>query len=44
MVASPEHIFAMKTLAARTGDVEELRTLAEELPSRSRGVLRELFD
>jgi hypothetical protein len=28
MVASPEHIFAMKALAARTRDVEDLRHLA----------------
>jgi hypothetical protein len=28
MVASPEHIFAMKALAARTRDVEDLRSLA----------------
>lgn len=29
MVASPEHIFAMKALAARTRDVDDLRRLAE---------------
>jgi predicted nucleotidyltransferase len=29
MVASPEHIFAMKALAARTRDVDDLRHLAE---------------
>jgi hypothetical protein len=29
MVASPEHIFAMKALAARTRDVDDLRLLAE---------------
>lgn len=28
MAASPEHIFAMKALAARTRDVDDLRTLA----------------
>jgi len=28
MVASPEHIFAMKALAARTRDVDDLRSLA----------------
>ena len=28
MVASPDHIFAMKALAARTRDVDDLRTLA----------------
>jgi predicted nucleotidyltransferase len=29
MAASPEHIFAMKALAARTRDVDDLRRLAE---------------
>ncbi len=29
MVASPEHIFAMKALAARARDVDDLRHLAE---------------
>jgi predicted nucleotidyltransferase len=29
MVASPEHIFAMKALAARTRDMDDLRHLAE---------------
>lgn len=29
MVASPEHIFAMKALAARTRDVDDLRSLAQ---------------
>lgn len=28
MAASPEHIFAMKALAARARDVDDLRTLA----------------
>jgi hypothetical protein len=28
MVASPDHIFAMKALAARTRDVDDLRSLA----------------
>jgi hypothetical protein len=28
MVASPEHIFAMKALAARTRDIDDLRSLA----------------
>ncbi|MBQ1017587.1 hypothetical protein KBX71_06855 [Micromonospora sp. D93] len=28
MAASPEHIFAMKALAARTRDVDDLRALA----------------
>jgi hypothetical protein len=28
MVASPDHIFAMKALAARTRDVDDLRHLA----------------
>jgi hypothetical protein len=28
MVASPEHIFAMKALAARVRDLDDLRTLA----------------
>src|SRR5439155_21599649 len=28
MVASPEHIFAMKALAARARDVDDLRSLA----------------
>jgi hypothetical protein len=28
MVASPDHIFAMKVLASRTRDVDDLRTLA----------------
>ena len=27
MVASPEHIFAMKALAARTRDIDDLRSL-----------------
>ena len=29
MAASPEHIFAMKALAARSRDVDDLRRLAE---------------
>jgi hypothetical protein len=29
MVASPEHIFAMKALAARTRDIDDLRHLAD---------------
>ncbi len=29
MAASPEHIFAMKAMAARTRDVDDLRRLAE---------------
>ena len=29
MVASPEHIFAMKALAARVRDIDDLRRLAE---------------
>ena len=29
MVASPDHIFAMKALAARTRDVDDLRRLGE---------------
>jgi hypothetical protein len=28
MAASPEHVFAMKTLAARTRDIDDLRLLA----------------
>jgi hypothetical protein len=28
MVASPEHIFAMKAMAARTRDIDDLRSLA----------------
>lgn len=28
MVASPEHIFAMKALAARVRDIDDLRNLA----------------
>ena len=28
MVASPEHIFAMKALAARARDIDDLRSLA----------------
>ncbi|MGO9295197.1 MAG: hypothetical protein ACLP52_15205 [Streptosporangiaceae bacterium] len=28
MAASPEHVFAMKALAARTRDVDDLRLLA----------------
>jgi hypothetical protein len=28
MVASPDHIFAMKALAARTRDIDDLRSLA----------------
>ncbi|MDT5024732.1 MAG: hypothetical protein QOE61_1158 [Micromonosporaceae bacterium] len=65
MVASPEHIFAMKALAARSRDIDDLRSLApladvhtvdyalricrdfypdEEVSSRTRGVLEELFE
>ncbi len=65
MVASPEHIFAMKALAARIRDIDDLRSLAklagvrtvadalgicgdfypdEEVSSRARGVLEELFE
>jgi hypothetical protein len=29
MAASPQHIFAMKALAARTRDVDDLRPLAD---------------
>ena len=29
MVASPEHIFAMKALAARTRDIDDMRSLAK---------------
>jgi predicted nucleotidyltransferase len=64
MIASPEHIFAMKALAARTRDIDDLRSLGaladvhtvddalricrdfypdEEVSSRTRGVLEELF-
>ncbi len=61
MVASPEHIFAMKVFAARTRDIDGLAVLAdvhtvddalricrdfypdEEVSSRARGVLEELF-
>jgi hypothetical protein len=31
MAASPDHIFAMKALAARTRDVDDLRLLADIL-------------
>jgi len=30
MAASPEHVFAMKALAARTRDVDDLRLLARD--------------
>jgi hypothetical protein len=31
MAASPDHIFAMKALAARTRDIDDLRLLADIL-------------
>jgi predicted nucleotidyltransferase len=47
MVASPEHIFAMKALAARTRDVDDLRSLAALAGIRSVGdalrVCRDFF-
>ena len=53
--ASPRHIFAMKALAARIRDVDDLRVLAgiievgrrdgppEQVPPRAAAVLQELF-
>ena len=37
MVASPEHIFAMKALAARVRDIDDLRRLAELAKVRNVG-------
>lgn len=47
MAASPEHIFAMKALAARSSDIEDLRLLAGLIglttPPRPEIVLADLF-
>lgn len=48
MAASPEHVFAMKALAARTRYIDDLRLLAgiigvETAEAATEAVLRELF-
>jgi hypothetical protein len=35
MAASPEHVFAMKALAARTRDIDDLKLLAGMIDIRS---------
>jgi hypothetical protein len=42
MAASPEHIFAMKALAARTRDIDDLRLLAGIIGVESPGQARQI--
>ena len=42
MAASPEHVFAMKALAARTRDIDDLRLLAGRSPADTRATQRQV--